>query len=51
MEMLFTAKWNIPQAARNLEVSDDLMKQLFRDYCKDNGPHYDERGNDIRTPF
>ena len=47
MGMLFTAKWNIPQAAKNLEVSDDLMKQLFRDYCKDNGPLYDEHGRRI----
>ena len=43
MTMLFTAKWNVPQAAEALGLpacndSWDEVKGLFRDFCKDHPP-------------
>ena len=40
MEMLFTAKWNIPQAAAALgkpanKEEWQAVKEAFREYCKD----------------
>ena len=40
LEMLFAARWNIPRAARHIDVTNDEMKQLFREYCKNNPPRY-----------
>ena len=33
MEMLFSAKWNIPKAARNAGLTDKEMKITFNEYC------------------
>jgi hypothetical protein len=38
-QMLFTAKWNVPQAAEALgyracKESWEEVKELFREYCK-----------------
>jgi hypothetical protein len=43
MEKLFTAQWNIPQAATALgkpvsEESWDETKELFREYCLEHTP-------------
>jgi hypothetical protein len=43
MMMLFTAKWNVPQAADALGLpacndSWDEVKEQFRDFCKDHPP-------------
>ena len=40
-QMLFSAKWNVPQAAEALgltacEESWDFVKQNFKEYCKVN---------------
>jgi hypothetical protein len=40
MKQLFTAKWNIPQAAKEMgmsasEESWNLVKVLFAEYCKE----------------
>lgn len=32
--LLYTARWNVPRAAKELGVSDEECKQLFKDYCK-----------------
>jgi len=34
--MLFTARWNIPAAARHADLTDDEMKEIFSDYCSTN---------------
>ena len=31
--LLYRAKWNVPRAAKQLSVSDEECKQLFKDYC------------------
>ena len=33
MEMLFTAKWNVPKAAKNCGLSEKEMKITFNEYC------------------
>ncbi len=33
MEMLFTAKWNVPKAAKNCNLSNKEMKITFNEYC------------------
>ena len=43
MQQLFTAKWNIPQAAAAIGMKAsqrdwEKMKAIFADYCKDNPP-------------
>ncbi len=39
---LFTARWNLPKAANNCELSYDEMRVLFNHYCKENEPTYRE---------
>ena len=33
MEMLFTAKWNLPKAAKNCNLTEKEMKITFNEYC------------------
>jgi len=33
MEMLFAAKWNLPKAAKNANLTDKEMKITFNEYC------------------
>ena len=33
MEMLFRAKWNVPQAAKHCGLSQKEMKITFNEYC------------------
>ena len=33
MIMLFTAKWNVPKAAKNCGLSNKEMKITFNEYC------------------
>ena len=33
MEMLFHAKWNLPKAAKNANLTDKEMKITFNEYC------------------
>lgn len=40
LEMLFAAKWNIPQAAKNCNLTNKEMMIVFNEYCKLNGPTY-----------
>jgi hypothetical protein len=40
MEMLFTAKWNIPQAASNCGLTNKEMKITFNEYCRLHPPTY-----------
>jgi len=45
MQNLFTARWNIPQAARHCELSEDVCKQDFRQYCETHPPVYNSNEN------
>jgi hypothetical protein len=40
MEMLFSAKWNIPTAAKNANLTNKEMKITFNEYCRLNPPTY-----------
>ena len=40
MEMLFTAKWNLPRAARNCNLTNKEMKITFNEYCRFHQPTY-----------
>ena len=33
MEMLFSAKWNLPQAAKHCRLTHKEMKITFSEYC------------------
>jgi hypothetical protein len=41
MEMLFSAKWNVPKAAENCNLSWKEMKITFNEYCAFHPPTYD----------
>ena len=41
MEKLFTAKWNLPKAAKNCNLTDKEMKITFNAYCAFHPPTYD----------
>lgn len=40
MEMLFSAKWNVPKAAENCNLSWKEMKITFNEYCAFHPPTY-----------
>ena len=41
MEMLFSAKWNVPTAAKNANLTDKEMKITFNEYCRLNPASYE----------
>ena len=40
MEMLFSAKWNLPQAAKHCRLTHKEMKITFSEYCALHDPTY-----------
>ena len=40
MEMLFSAKWNLPQAAKYCNLTCKEMKITFNEYCNFHPPTY-----------
>ena len=40
MEMLFTAKWNVPQAAAHCGLTCKEMKITFNEYCRFHKPSW-----------
>ena len=44
MEMLFAAKWNLPKAANNCNLTYKETKIIFNEYCNLNPPIYNEQG-------
>ena len=40
MEMLFSAKWNFPQAAKHCNLTHKEMKITFDEYCALHDPTY-----------
>ena len=45
IDKLFSAKWNLPQAAVNCGMSYDELRILFNEYCKSHPPLYNEDGS------
>jgi hypothetical protein len=33
MRQLFSARWNVPQAAKHCGIANDVCKELFKLYC------------------
>ena len=48
MEMLFSAKWNLPQAAKHCNLTHKEMKITFSEYCALHGPTYIKFENAIQ---
>ena len=42
MEMLFSAKWNLPQAAKHCNLTYKEMKITFNEYCNFHLPTYNK---------
>jgi hypothetical protein len=42
LEMLFTAKWNLPKAAQNCNLTNKEMKIVFNEYSRLNPPTYNQ---------
>ncbi len=40
MEMLFSAKWNIPKAAAHCNLTNKECKIVFSEYCRLHSPTY-----------
>ena len=40
MEMLFSAKWNLPQAAKHCNLTYKEMKITFNEYCNFHNAYY-----------
>ena len=51
MEMLFTAKWNVPKAAKNCGLSEKEMKITFNEYCNFNSALYKVEDAAIQLNF
>jgi len=51
MEMLFSAKWNLPQAAANCGLTWKEMKITFNEYCALHPPIYLEEPNNQLNLF
>jgi len=47
MEMLFTAKWNLPKAAEYCNLSNKEMKITFNEYCNFHPPTYNQDNESI----
>ena len=45
MEMLFSAKWNLPKAAEHAKLTNKEMKITFNEYCAFHPPIYDADGS------
>ena len=42
MEMLWSAKWNLPKAAKHANLSNKEMKITFNEYCHFHPPTWDQ---------
>ena len=45
MEMLFSAKWNLPKAAKHANLTNKEMKITFNEYCAFHAPTWDSNGS------
>lgn len=44
MEMLWSAKWNLPTAAKHANLTNKEMKITFNEYCAFHPPTYEDEG-------
>ena len=51
MEMLFRAKWNVPQAAKHCNLTRKEMMITFNEYCALHGPTHNNFDNEIQLTF
>ena len=51
MEMLFTAKWNVPTAAKNCGLTNKEMKITFNEYCRLHPPTFVVESKDQLSLF
>jgi len=48
MEMLFSAKWNLPKAAKHCRLSRKEMMITFSEYCALHDPTYNNFDTEIQ---
>jgi len=48
MEMLFSAKWNLPKAAKHCNLTRKEMMITFSEYCAFHEPTYTNFDNEIQ---
>jgi len=48
MEMLFSAKWNLPKAAKHANLSHKEMKIIFSEYCALHEPTYNRFDTELQ---
>ena len=51
MEMLFCAKWNVPQAAKHCNLTRKEMMITFNEYCALHPPTYTNFDDAIQLTF
>lgn len=51
MEMLFSAKWNLPFAATNCGLTNKEMKITFNEYCRFHRPTYKQLPKQLQLPL
>jgi hypothetical protein len=51
MEMLFSAKWNVPTAAKNCNLTEKEMKITFSEWCNIHPKTYTETNEDQLNLF
>ena len=51
MEMLISAKWNLPTAAKHANLTRKEMKITFNEYCNFHPPTYTQFDNAIQLTF
>jgi len=51
MEMLFSAKWNLPQAAKHCKLTHKEMKITFSEYCALHEPTYNRFDIELQLTF
>ena len=51
MEMLFSAKWNLPTAAKHCNLTQKEMKITFSEYCALHEPTYNRFDTEIQLTF
>ena len=49
MEMLFSAKWNVPRAADNCGLTWKEMKITFNEYCRFHASTYETSSDVVMT--
>ena len=51
MEMLFSAKWNLPKAAKHCKLNHKEMKITFSEYCALHEPSYNKFETELQLTF